>query len=124
MELKEILGKQVDAISRLPDKLLERETAEILADKIFLKIGNTALAILPITETDELETKLIEATQIQEEHQLENILEQHYNKKLSCVWKATNWKGYRDVVLLSFDNLIPAVLILSEGSGLKVLSIH
>ena len=92
----------------------------VIADEIVFDLGNNFIRIVPIIDTDELAVEYLGESDLIDTRQLKPILPGFVGKALSAVWSCVNEKGYSDMLILSFENLHPSILVLSEGSSLKV----
>lgn len=120
MNIAMLLGKQIKAIKLVPDTVFEAYDDEILADEVIIDLGEYLLSILPLPDTDELKVQIIERPAYRGNVRAEPILKQYINAKLSYTWEGVNTNGYQDVFMVAFDTLTPAIMILCEGSVLKL----
>src|SRR5688572_33259358 len=87
----------------------------VLADEIVFKLENNSIRIVPLTDTDELVTEFLDESGSVDTSEFETILPGLIGKTLSAVWSCVNENGYSDMFVLSFENLHPSLLVLSEG---------
>ena len=94
-------------------------------DEIIFVFEKCKLRILPICDTDEIGVECLEEINTEAPELAENttILNAHVGKTLSMTWNCVNANGYFDLYALGFDELHPSVMILSEGSALKLFGI-
>lgn len=91
-------------------------------DEIVLVFNNNeVLKLLPDYDTDEIICDLSQNAKAN--LSTYDSLSQYEGLMLSDFWMGENSRGYSDIFLLSFKNLHPNLLIISEGSCLKLFTI-
>lgn len=88
-------------------------------DEIVFIFETQQLRILPNIDTDEI---LFFVEKPEEGFMLKkvSVFSAYIGKTLNLTWNCFNSKGYFDILILSFHQLHPSIMILSEGSSLKV----
>jgi hypothetical protein len=115
-----VLGQKITSIKIVPCKDFDNPDNEILADKIFICCSKTYLVVTPLCDTDELKVEEFkEELNLQQLH-TESILSEFTGAKVGYTWEGINSNGYLDVFIIACENLHPSILILSEGSCLKL----
>lgn len=118
-----------DCIGETLSKILIRQIKEfaspdntIFADEISFLLEKTWLRILPIIDTDELVVEYFDAAERGNFDGYKAYSTDFAGKKLSAIWHCQNTNGYADLFIVSFHYLQPSLLILSEGSALKLFA--
>jgi hypothetical protein len=115
-----ILSQKITSIKMIPCEGFDNSDNELLADKIFIRCSKTSLVITPLCDTDELKIEEFkEELNVQQFH-TEDILSEFVGAKVGYTWEGINSNGYLDVFIIACKNLHPSILILSEGSCLKL----
>ena len=96
----------------------------ILADEIIFLFENFQLKISAIVDTDEIDLKIIERenSKIDNSYIEHKTLNNFIGKRLSQTWECFNSKNYFDLFIIGFVQLHPNLMILSEGSSLKIFN--
>jgi hypothetical protein len=121
--METLLWKQVNSMKIVPSLDFETSNNEILADEVIIDLGEQLISIIPLIDTDELEVRIFEASEYVKNTNSKPVFKKYTGAKLSYTWDAVNTKGYKDVFMMAFDNLIPAIMVLSEGSVLKLFDL-
>ena len=116
--LESLLGKKIENIEIFLDK--DYPNQHNILEKIVFYLDNKALILKPIADTDEIKIDICDVKNIAPQTNQPHILSKFIGSNLNYTWNATNIKGYFDVFLMSFHNLTPDLMILSEGSSLKL----
>lgn len=111
-----VLGQKLQGINL--KKSMFQSTEQIIAAEIEMVFETHKLVIRPLCDTDEVEYEYILLT----ENSPFEIFHPFSGRKLSSVWQCRNNNGYFDMLGIGFDELHPALLILSEGSSLKLFT--
>jgi len=85
---------------------------------MFLAFSSCYLAVKALVETDEVELSLIDGIPPEGRQ----ILDEFVGMAISEAWTCANSRGYKDMVCFGFDSLHPDLVILCEGSSLKVFT--
>jgi hypothetical protein len=110
------IGQTLVAVSVVEDKEFTGE--ELCYDKVQLLFQDTAITLLPLADTDEIEISKETHTNFSA---VDTPSSWHdlIGQKLMTVWVCKNDQGYQDQVIFAFDNLHPSIAFLAEGSVLK-----
>lgn len=115
------LGQKLSRVVAGLNNIFLTKNNEILADEIIFEFEKFRLRILPIQDTDEIELKISESvTENLVSYTELELLNKFVGKKLTYTWNCINSNGYFDAFMISFDLLHPNLIILSEGSVLKI----
>ena len=98
---------------------------EHLADEVFFVFEKSKIHILPLPDTDELSVECLEYdnTKGSGPEGMVTIVNNYIGKSLSMTWNCFNANGYLDLFAIGFDQLHPNLMILSEGSVLKLFDV-
>lgn len=118
--IEKLIGEKLSKVLIKRNAIFESTDNHIFADEIYFVFKNDCLYISPITESDEIGFEILNISENKSLDQLENILLQFNDKKLGEFWNCTNSRDYFDAFILGFDRLHPSIIILSEGSVLKI----
>lgn len=115
-------GQKLSQILIKPNKDFSPVENEKLADEIIFVFEKNEVRILPVIDTDELSVTWFscENTSPTEHGETTPIPNAYIGKSLSMTWDCVNANGYFDLYAIGFDQLHPNILILSEGSVLKL----
>lgn len=92
----------------------------VLADEIIFLLEKGFIQILPIIDTDELVVEFFDLNETINFNEFETFSTHFTGRGLSAIWNCVNTNGYSDLFIISFNNLHPSLLVLSEGSSLKL----
>lgn len=116
--LESLLGKKIENIEIFLDK--DYPNQHNILEKIVFYLDNKALSIEPIINSDEIKISIYNVKrEVLQDNEL-HILSKFIGTHLNYTWNCINTKGYFDIFLMSFHNLTPDLMILSEGSSLKL----
>ena len=120
-DIHSITGYHLKDIRVIPDE--NEYGGEEYLEILFLVEEDRALRLVPIPETDEIHAEVVAAGA---GHDLVALPEGHWMNdliglKLGYVWTCTNSQGYDDLIVLSFEFLMPNLAIVCECSTLKIL---
>ena len=90
---------------------------ELCLDKVKLIFPEQTIALLPVTDTDEIEIKQ-QATTDSSAANTSRWSGEFIGKKLMAVWVCENQQGYRDQVIFAFENLRPSIAFIVECSSI------
>ncbi|MDZ8107788.1 MAG: DUF6334 family protein [Nostoc sp. DedQUE12a] len=110
------IGQTLTAISINEDK--EFGGYELCIEQIKLFFQDTAIALLPIADTDEIEIVQKDTATVPPIN-TPSWCKSLIGKKLMIVWVCDNDQGYRDQVIFAFESLHPSIAFVAEGSVLK-----
>jgi hypothetical protein len=115
------IAKKIVDIKIILDKEFTNLSDKILADKIYILFQDDShLEIIPLTDTDEIDVIYCNVLNNLNLNNYVSTLEEFKGKEITLYWNTTNSNGYFDCFMLAFDNLHPSLIILSEGSVLKM----
>jgi hypothetical protein len=99
---------------------------EILAEEITFFFETCKLTVLPRIETDEIAVSfnMIEKSEKLKPLPEEKLFPEFIGKSIGYMWNCVNSNGYSDVFIIGFGHLHPSILILSEGSCLKLFDVR
>lgn len=118
-----LIGKKNVDIKIIPDKELSNLSNKILADKIYILFDDDSyLEIIPLIDTDEINIMYNTKFDNADSNSYVSVLEEFRGKEITLYWNTTNSNGYFDCFMLAFGNLHPSLIILSEGSVLKMFN--
>lgn len=120
-EIDQLVGERLLTIRVKVNEDFLSDDNVLLADEINFVFEKNAIKILPNQDTDEIIIQLLNKQQIENLNFQEKatFAEKFADKKLTFFWKGNNSNGYFDFIALSFYQLHPNLIILSEGSVLK-----
>lgn len=118
--MDKLLGLKVTAIKIIRNKDFKSDNNAVLADKIIIGIENQYIVITPLADTDEINVQIAKKIIQNDSSFLEEIFPQFVGFTLGYTWKAVNSRGYFDCFIIAFGSLKPDLIILSEGSVLKL----
>ncbi|MGB3264659.1 MAG: DUF6334 family protein [Microcoleus sp.] len=111
------IGQTLTAVSVLEYK--EDGSNLLSLDKIQLVFQDTTVTLLPISDTDEVEI-LVENATVPAVANTPFWCESFIDKKLMTVWVCDNDQGYQDQVIFAFEYLHPSITFVAECSSLLV----
>ena len=91
-------------------------------ETIYFCFDNDAIKLTALPDTDEIDIQLLNDYS-KNEMFAETILEGLIGRQLTYTWHCENTNNYFDAFLLSFTYLKPNIMVLSEGSCLKLFDI-
>jgi hypothetical protein len=116
--LENLLGKKIENIEIF---LKNDNTYQYtILEKVIFYLDDKALILTPVVDTDEIKIDVYDAEKTVFQTTQPHILSKFIGLNLNYTWNGINTKGYFDVFLMSFHNLTPSLMILSEGSSLKL----
>lgn len=113
-EISEIIIKLDSDIISLNSKIFAESIIILFSDSSYLEI-------LPLIDTDEISINHFKKFDSENIIGSVSFLREFIGKKISLYWNTNNSNGYHDCFMFAFDNLHPSLVILSEGSVLKVM---
>ena len=116
--LDTLVGQQLRKIFIKPNQ--EFTSENMLFDEIVFCFSESRMKVYPLPETDEIGVKISSSSLefIHASYEESYFVEK--DKYLNTFWLCTNGQGYFDLFILSFDYLHPSIMILSEGTVLKL----
>lgn len=116
-----LIGEKLRKVYALPYPYPVGESFRTVA----MHIGDHLFRISAITETDEIGIELLPDNAANDLKALDSDswLNRMIGLQLQSVWICDNEQGYRDLVVLAFEHLMPNVAFVSEGSALKLLQL-
>lgn len=120
--IEDCLGEKVSQILIKPEIVFISADNEIIAEEILVLLEKSKLRILPIQDTDEISVECLEIDNTENDSDFLSVtlLDEYIGEMLSESWKCVNSRGYFDLFILGFYFLHPSLMILSEGSTLKL----
>ena len=94
----------------------------IISNEISFLFNDSGFTVKPIFESDEIQISLVEDLKLIKGTESKNILSNKF-QSLDFCWQGINSRGYFDVLLLSFDYLIPSIAIVSQMGVLELYEI-
>ena len=118
-------GEKLSRILIKPDTEFFTQDAWIMADEIVFVFEKSKLQIHPLQESDEIKVSLSEYADGEELDGFAELkaLEKYIGQELLMTWSATNSNNCFDSLMVAFNYTHPNLIILSEGSVLKVFDI-
>lgn len=120
--IDDCLGEKLSEILIKPNKDFVSPDHIVLADEINFLLEKTLIRILPVIDTDELVVAYFDWAEMQNLDDCQTYSTAFTSKKLSAIWHCQNTNGYADLFIVGFQHLQPSLLILSEGSVLKIFA--
>ncbi len=119
-KLEDLLGERILSIKALNDESKNANNM-VQADIIFIRTEHHFIEIVPITDSDELDWNIYkgEPEKFKNCTSIDNI-SLDVNSKLNYTWFGTNTNGYSDLIAFALNSLKPSLIILCEGSVLKL----
>ncbi len=120
------LGEKLTRIFVKSNTVFLSANNEILVDEIVLVLEESKLRILPIQDTDEISVEVSEYQKLEKSELYSelNILNKYLGSKLSITWNCRNTNNYFDIFIIGLKHLHPSLIILSEGSVLKLFGVE
>jgi hypothetical protein len=105
------------------DEEYQKEDKKIQADKIWIEFDQGVVEIIPLIDTDEIDVILHNSIASISRNVRSKEVAKYVGSQLGQSWVSFNGNGYFDVLILGFNNIKPALVILSETSSLKMFSL-
>lgn len=122
-ELNDYIGNVIKYIEIKINTDFISNNDDVFVDEITLIFDDFEVLITPDIDTDEIILKKIMKRNLETAVIPNNIFDKYVNKKIQMIWKGINTQGYLDLLTFGFNQLKPDILILSEGSVLKIFKI-
>ncbi len=97
----------------------------LFLDFLKLHFEEHIVVITPNNDIDEIEVEIfLKDEQTTPQLSSSNFFPDEFTgSRLGYTWQGINTNGYSDVLIFAFNNLIPSMLVLCEGSCLKILKV-
>lgn len=103
--------------------ILTRDVESNDIDKIIVVFKFNCIQIVPLVDTDEIDLIVCNLDEIELNGSEDYSFDDYNNSEFCFSWNAINSNGYYDTIILGFNFLHPNLLILSEGSCLKLFDV-
>ncbi len=126
LTIDDFLGEEIKFIDVKRDKYFPGTAQEkSMIDEILVHFADKSIVIVPVAETDEIKVTFSKRKNTNEgiDTLEQNILSKYIGKTFNQVWNCVNSNGYFDLYILGFSYLDPSVLVLCEGSTLRILEL-
>ncbi|MGZ5243406.1 MAG: DUF6334 family protein [Bacteroidia bacterium] len=122
IEIEEFYGEGVTQIYiKKPEDFTEGN--HLIVESIVFEFSSKRIKFTPIIDSDEIEVSL-SITNLDEldSYDTQDMFSEYIGKTLGYTWQCINSNGFRDMYIIGLENLHPSIIILSEGSSLKLFT--
>ena len=123
--LENLLGQKVSKIRGVLNLDFQSGAKVRLLDEVYILLEMHYIRISTIPETDEVSVDARSNGEFQPSRTLVDVESCHdlAGSTFSEYWKCTNSRGYFDLMVLGFQRLHPSLVVLCEGSALKLFRV-
>ena len=122
-ELKDFLGEKIKVIYGIQNIDFHSNEDYFFFNKIIIATDRGNIYLSPLVDSDEVQIEISQKPDHILNDEKTEILADFYGEKINYTWTGINTNGYEDVFMISLKDLKPSVLILAEGSVLKLFRI-